>query len=433
MSFEKVISRLKTDDSTKLQALKTRAEELLDHTPRFKFFTLHGKAHLNSLFNILEIFLSEGFQLSEEELLILSSAICVHDLGMVIKLREKDLIYILDGRSQSADPSVLENKIRDLHHELLDSYLEQDLVFLAGLGYSPQEISDIRIVSKCHRRLDLHAQHGRLKKLGALLRIVDELDLSAERAPYGVFRNLSDEMDATATWHWFKHNIVLPWDIGNTVHSKTLNNRRELEFNIIVRPSRLDSIKYWTTQISRPIIKALYDDGVSSILRSEFSIAVAIRNDVDASSPNDLGVEWAEMEEKALSESRNVILIADDEYRKIEASFVPLMDDYAVVSAPNAKAALERVQARKVDFVIADLQIGSGGIWSEEETRGFKFTGIRLIQELRCINPELGIGILSGSKYNLSEIDDLDVEFFLRKPSDPDDLKAQIDDYFSIK
>jgi ActR/RegA family two-component response regulator len=430
MSFDLVINQLSPEEIVKMRALKKRAEELLDHTPRFKFFTLHGKAHLESLFRILHIFIQNGFTLTNEELLILAASVCVHDLGMVVKLRDKDLLYVLDGRSQSTDPSVLENAIRDLHHELLDGYLQQDLGFLTGLGFSPQEISDIRIVSKCHRRLDLHSQHGRLKKLGALLRIVDELDLSPERAPFAVFLNLVDEMDSTATWHWFKHNIVLPWEMGNTVHSKSLNGRRELAFDLVVRPSRKDGIKYWSTQISRPIIKALYDDGVAAILRAEWSIVVSLSSNNEASGVNNLGEKWIELEEKALAESANVVLIVDDEFRKIETSFVPLMDDYAVVSAPTAKAALEQMRARRVDFAIIDLQIGSGGIWDSEETGDYKFTGVRLIKEIRSLGRKIGVGILSGSKYNLSEVDDLDIDFFIRKPGDPDDIKNAIDEYF---
>jgi CheY-like chemotaxis protein len=431
MSFNQIVSRLEEPNQVRLKALKARSEELLDHTPRFKFFTLHGKAHLESLFRILGIFVSNGFTLSEEELFILSSSICVHDLGMVIKLREKDVLYVLDGRSHSPDPAVLENSIRDTHHELLDSYLQQDLGFLTGLGFAPQEVADIRVVSKCHRRLDLNAQHGRLKKLGALLRLIDELDLSPNRAPFGVFLNLVEDMDPTATWHWFKHNIVSPWEIGSNVHSRVINNKKELVFELVVKPSRVDSIKYWSTQISRPIIKSLHDDGVYGILRSEWSIAVNIINNSEASSVNDLGEAWSALEEKALSESMNVILVVDDEFRKIEATFVPLMDDYLVASAPTAKAALEQLSARRIDFVIVDLQIGSGGIWSNEETSDYKFTGVKLINEIRKMYSSIGVGVLSGSKYNLSELDDLSLNFFLKKPTDPEAIKESIDQYFN--
>jgi hypothetical protein len=54
MSFEKIASRLGENQRKTLQAVKEQAQVLLEHTPRFRYFTLHGAAHLNNLFDILE-------------------------------------------------------------------------------------------------------------------------------------------------------------------------------------------------------------------------------------------------------------------------------------------------------------------------------------------------------------------------------------------
>jgi ActR/RegA family two-component response regulator len=430
MGYDKIKNTLSSPQQVKLDALKRRACELLDHTPRFKFFTLHGTAHLNSLFEILNLFHEAGFNLKQDEIFLISCAICAHDLGMVVKLQEQDISYILDGRNQSPDPASLENYIRETHHELIDSYLQQDFTFMVGLGFTPQEIADVRSISKCHRKVDLSKQSSKHKKLGALLRLIDELDLSPTRAPLDIFMNLSNEMDSTATWHWFKHNIVSPWELSDTVDNSVINGRSELTFNLRVQPSRRDSIHYWLTQIKRPILKALMDDGVKAILRQEFGINVSIQTNPSESRVNNLGDSWSRLEEKALAENSKIVLIVDDEFRKIEDTFIPLMDEYTVSSAPNAKAALEQINARKVDFVIVDMQIGSGGLWTEEETNDFKFTGLRLIDEIRSIKPDIGIGVLTGSKYKLEEVKDLNPHFFLRKPADPDDLMAEINSFF---
>ena len=34
------------------QSVKAHAEDLLDHSPKFAYFTLHGKKHINNMFRI---------------------------------------------------------------------------------------------------------------------------------------------------------------------------------------------------------------------------------------------------------------------------------------------------------------------------------------------------------------------------------------------
>ncbi len=58
------------------------------------------------------------------------------------------------------------------------------------------------------------------------------------------------------------------------------------------------------------------------------------------------------------------------------------MDQYHVIPAFHAKDALAKLQAANVDLAIVDMQIGSGGIWSENQTQDFKATGCRLCQEI---------------------------------------------------
>ena len=84
MSFDLVTARLNENQQTILRAVKAQAQSLLDHTPRFKYFTLHGSSHLNNLFDILEFLLCGGVNLKREELFLLSLSICIHDLGMVV-------------------------------------------------------------------------------------------------------------------------------------------------------------------------------------------------------------------------------------------------------------------------------------------------------------------------------------------------------------
>ena len=98
------------------------------------------------------------------------------------------------------------------------------------------------------------------------------------------------------------------------------------------------------------------------------------------------------------------------------------MDAYHVITAPNAKDALTKLNATNVDLAIVDMQIGAGGIWKEHETQDFKATGLNICELLRERFPSLKIGVLTGTKHQLPPVETLKVDFFLRKPIDPDKL-----------
>lgn len=417
---------LDPDHQAILTGVKNHCERLLNHTPRFKFFTLHGKAHLDGLFEILQILQQGGISLNKNELFILSMAICVHDLGMIVPLREKEIREILDGRPGFPDATALENYVRERHHELLDTYLEKDLEFLLGLGVSPTQIALVRDVSRCHRKVALQEQTGLVKYLGALLRVIDELDIGGARAPADVFINISDEMDSTSCWHWFKHNITESWSVGHTVNFINENGHRRIVFTAIVRPTRTRSIEYWLKQIRRPISKALSDDGAQQIIQDQFGVTIEIFTSAARSQVNKLGPVWEKLEERALSSNRKVILVIDDEKRKLEDLFLPLMDDYHVIFASDAKDAFTKLQAGVVHLAIIDMQVGSGGLWDDEETKDFKLTGLKLYCEIQNRYSQTRVGFLTGTCHPLPDFDRSKLAFFLRKPIDPSELTKEI-------
>ena len=69
------VSGLDADQLAILLGVKGHCERLLDHTPRFKYFTLHGSAHLNSLFKILELLQKGGINLGKDQLFVLAIAV----------------------------------------------------------------------------------------------------------------------------------------------------------------------------------------------------------------------------------------------------------------------------------------------------------------------------------------------------------------------
>jgi hypothetical protein len=177
MSFQSISALLSEKHRSTLAIVRANAERLLNHTPRFRYFTLHGTNHIDNLFNIFSIILAGGIEMSEQEVYLFSLALCIHDLGMVCQLSSKDREYVLDGQTESSDPANLEDYIRETHHELIDRYVEEHADFLTAAGLTPAEIGHLVDISKSHRKIVLAHQSGFIRYLGALLRIVDELDI----------------------------------------------------------------------------------------------------------------------------------------------------------------------------------------------------------------------------------------------------------------
>jgi hypothetical protein len=339
---------------------------------------------------------------------------------MVVPLQNGSIRDILEGKPQTSDPANLESYIRSVHHELVEEYITQHFDFLSSLGVSPPDCGLIKDIARCHRKTALLKQTGCVKYLGAVLRVIDELDIGPERAPAANLINNFREMDGTSLWHWFKHNITETWRIGHNVKFVKENDKNFVHFDLIVRPPRSNSISYWLHQSYRPIYKTLVDDGTNIVLADHWNVSVRVTPSSELSSENPLGLLWEEIEQKSLSEGRKVVLLVDDEVRKMEDLFIPLMDDFHVIFSPSAKDALTKIQATNIDLAIIDLQVGSGSIWTSEETEGFKLTGKRLCDEIIKISPQTKLAVLTGTRYDLKSLEYLPLVFLFKKPVNPE-------------
>jgi hypothetical protein len=423
---ESVLGLLTADQRRIVDSVRRYAALAVDHAPRFKYFTLHGSAHLDAMFDIAGLLVRNGIKLSQSEAYLLALAICVHDLGMFVTLRDTDERTVFQGLPQSPDPAVTENFIREIHHELVGEYVSNEFGFLAGIGVSPPDIAMVKQIARCHRHIDLREQAGLVKPLGALLRVIDELDISPARAPANVLRLHYREMGATATWHWFKHNITDPWREHHNVVPIVEGGTGRIEFRIVVHPPTA-SQQYWLNQIRRPIVKALVEEGVNSAVRERWGIQIKVEPWHQMSTPNHLGEDWTEIERVALSSGRKVILVIDDEVRKMTDLFVALMDKYHVLFSENARDALDTLAATRVDLAIVDMQVGSGKLWTAAETQEFKATGLKLIEEIRARHTGTKIGVLTGTRHELTlRTLPSDLVFFCRKPIDPEDFEKRI-------
>jgi len=424
MKTTKLYSMIIKKHKSILDAVYNYSCELLDHTPRFQYFTLHGSKHIDNVVSNIDIMMNAGIELTEDQAFFLTCSACIHDLGMVIPLKDYLSNDIFQGRPQPAEPTNVEKLIRDYHHELIYSYIENKFDFLMKLGLSPSDCSILRDIAKSHRRVNLSETFGFVRCLGALLRLADELDISPSRAPASVLIDHYEEMDSTSCWHWLKHNISEDWRLGHNVIVQS-NPTKTVKFLLAVHPPRKSSIPYWLTQLRRPIARVLFDEGVSREIARQWNVSIEIESSQDMSSC--VGQELIPIEQKALSANRKLILVIDDESRKMEDLFLVLMGKYHIIYSSNAKDALEKLAAAPVDLAIVDLQIGSGFIWSASETHDFKLTGAVLCKTILEKYPKTKIGILTGSRHDLAEAESLDgLAFLLRKPINPEDFEKEV-------
>ena len=425
MDSQCIKSLLNQDQINIIEAIERHTSTLLDHTPRFKYFTLHGTKHIKNLYSIVDLLYKAGLKLTSDQAFLLSCSICVHDVGMVVPLKdlEQDLIF---GQPQPADPANLELLIRKNHHELINNYIDNHYDFLIALGLNPSQCAIIRDISRCHRQIDIDKTPGYIRSVGALLRVIDELDIYSSRAPASILQDQFEDMDSTSCWHWLKHNICDDWMDGHNFKIERSESNKII-FYVSVHPPQATSIPYWLTQVKRPIQRVLFDEGSARSIYETWNLQVSIQTSQDLSSQLNLGDIWHKIHEKALSAGRKVILVIDDEVRKLEDLFLPLMQNYHVIFAQNAKDGLDKLAATKIDLAIVDLQIGSGFQWSAEETQNFKMTGVKLCGEINEKFTETKVGILTGSRHDIAIAENLDsLSFLLRKPIDPDFFEKEV-------
>ncbi|WP_320175661.1 response regulator [Maridesulfovibrio sp.] len=410
--------------------IKAHCEKILDNSPRFKYFTLHGKDHIENLLNISNFIIDGGISLTQDEAYYLALSICLHDIGMVAPLNSLSDKDIFSGE-QLSDLANTELKIRRHHHDLVGDYLADKVVFLSSLNISSASISLIVDICKNHRVVDLSQEQGFARRIGALLRLIDELDVGPGRAPIAVLENFYEEMGVIACWHWYKHVITQEWLVRDNVAYHTENGKNKILFKLIVRPNSSTSVEYWLRQSMRSINKVLIDEHVQRIIDSEWGVFIDVMPDHFRSKAMSLGDKWERIENIALSSGKKTIMLIDDEERKMHDMFLPLMDKYHIIYSPNAKDAAVKMNAVAIDLAIVDMQIGSGGLWALEETLNCKTTGVKVCEYIKENHPKTQIGILTGTRHKVEGLDKESLVFFLKKPVDPEVLERRIENVLS--
>lgn len=128
-----------------------------------------------------------------------------------------------------------------------------------------------------------------------------------------------------------------------------------------------------------------------------------------------------------MSHSNPKILLVDDEELLREGVQEMLeMQGFSVISAANGELALACVKEQDIDLIITDLVMP-------------KMDGIDFVQQLRMINPDVPVIVVSGStrnimqRYGIETIQVPGADASLSKPFKSVDLIAQIRDLLASK
>ena len=176
----------------------------------FPEFTDHSNLHSLSVIDFCNRLIGNQLdRLNADELYILLSACYMHDTGMGISLKDfTEFSKRVDFGDyfESHSRKDLSGIIRDFHHEFSGLFIEK---YAALFEFpSSEHLWAIRMVARGHRKTDLMDQRAYplalqmpngnrvcLPYLAALIRLADEIDVTAERNPILLYdiKSLKDE------------------------------------------------------------------------------------------------------------------------------------------------------------------------------------------------------------------------------------------------
>lgn len=426
-TVSEIFGRLPEESQRFLILLKEKSDQWHEFNPRFNFFTIHGKIHTDNIFENLYILMKGGIEIENEDLFLLCSAICIHDIGMLTALNDYDLKQLSKNQSDLDDPLKLENIIRIRHHALIKTFLNEKASFLSEIGLDLDTTQKIISIGEAHRSVKLSCLPDKIKYLGALLRLADEMDIGPTRAPISAFESLYPEMEVLSKWNWYKHIITKKWELGNTYNYTNINGVKYIYLKPAVIPARKESIPHWLLQVCRPIEKALNDEQCKDIIRRKYNIEIECKRDLSLSSVNPFFLRYLEIESDVLSGGgKPIILSVDDEVEKLRDTFYFCQDKYYVHIVPHPNSALKYLRAAPVKLLIVDIQISWDAAWADEPELDEHQGGIFFIKKVREEFPDLKICVLTGTRHKLPETLSGKVDGIIRKPVDPLDLLDNI-------
>jgi len=243
----------------------------------FYYYTLHNIEHIDSCMEILELFFGKlkhclpdlDYIFNDKDRKLLVAAVYLHDIGLYITENRQDVI---EANKQGKD---IYEYIRETHHERIENKIAQWNPQLRSCGLDDLDISHLCMICRGHRKVNLDEYPRRIRKLSALLRLIDELDISKNRTPAEFLNEHLLAMDLRARWHWIKHNFVTQWHEGSVVCN--MNGAiPKLVFNLTHSLPEEYNSAIFLQEIIRPIKRVIEEEGVGNILKNDWGFEVEI-------------------------------------------------------------------------------------------------------------------------------------------------------------
>lgn len=268
-------------------------------------FTVHGRQHTEqverNLDSITRPLQNSEEKLTPEEIFILLSACCLHDIGMQLaddpdaRMRHAQLAYELVLNSYARDDS------------------EEDRRIMLPVD-DPNSRRAIALIARAHwtnfavqlPREDyiVGAQRGRLKLLGALLATADLLDISPVRARYYRSIHRLYNLSPLSDLHQRMHSLVRGFQIvvANPAISSDLQFQLEWRDNSETVRSLNEWIMRWFDSQWRLLERVLFEESRSTIkwLKPNWASVKFNRPEgpIPSLPPASLEILWAEIIEQ---------------------------------------------------------------------------------------------------------------------------------------
>lgn len=192
---------------------------LVNYRAIFPDYTDHSYLHTMNIINYCNRLIGENtHSMNCGEIYVLMMAAALHDTGMGISADDyrefltKNDFGVAIASDSEPDPDI----IRDLHHELSGCFIRK----YSMLFEIPDEfVYPIVQTARGHRRTDLYDAREYPKQyraggyaislpyIAALIRLADELDISAERN-IGLDRSVSEVKNAYSISVWKLHSLI---------------------------------------------------------------------------------------------------------------------------------------------------------------------------------------------------------------------------------
>lgn len=192
---------------------------LVNYRAIFPDYTDHSYLHTMNIINYCNKLIGKNiYSMNCGEIYVLMMAAALHDTGMGISVNDyREFMSENDfgmkiNTSDAPDPNV----IRDLHHELSGCFIRK----YSALFEIPDEfVYPIVQAARGHRRTDLYSKEEYPEKytagtytlslpyIAALIRLADELDISAERN-ICLDRSVSEVKNAYSISVWKLHSAI---------------------------------------------------------------------------------------------------------------------------------------------------------------------------------------------------------------------------------